>query len=344
MKWRVIAGFAIGILALGMFIVFVGWDDVLAAAGETDPTIYALAFASTVLALACRATVWVYLLKVLDHELSAPTVGSMYVSAKFFKYISPYGQVSAPPGIAWFVGAFTDADYERNLAAILSADMLTYTPYYSFGGIALLVTLLGAAALPNVEFYLAAAAVIVVVVVVVLWTLLFRRGVTERLVIAVLTPIGRLLGRLGISVGKEFDPPALRERIHGFYGTIDELLETPRRLLIGVVFGHLGWVFLMLPLLVVAQAMGIELGLTMAILVVALSKIGFLVPLPGGIAGVEFTIAGLLVILAGISTSDAVAVAILYRFSTFWFTVLIGGITASVIVMRWPGRGSFLSR
>lgn len=344
MKWRVVAGFLVGLAAIGGFVLFVGWEDVLVAVEQTDTRLYAGAFGLTVVALAFRSLVWINLLSVLDHDVGRPTIAGLYVSAKFFKYVSPYGQISATPGIAWFVGAFTDDDYERNLAAIVSADLLTYSPYYSFGGLALLGLLFGAAALPNIEWYLAAAGLIVVLLVLALWTVLFRRHLTTRVVIGVLTPLGWLLGRLGVSVGDEFTAGALRERIAGFYETIDSLLDDPRTLAAGLVFGHLAWLFLMLPLVVVAQAMGVELGLIVAMLVIALSKLGFIVPLPGGIGGVEFTIAGLLVLLADISSPDAVAIALLYRLSTFWLTILIGGLAASIIVLRWPGRSSIFGR
>ena len=344
MRWRVLAGFAVGILAIALFVVLVGWEAVLSAIGQTDRSIYALAFGLTALALFSRSIVWINLLGVLDHDLSKPTIAGIFLSAKFFKYISPYGQVSATPGIAWFVGAFTEVDYERNLAAVVGADLFTYSPYYTFGGIALGLTLLGASPLPDVGFYLTASAIIVAILAVVLWTVLFKRRLTERLVVAVLAPIGWLLGRLGVSIREEFTAAAIRDRFTGFYETIDALMDDRPRLLAGVVFGHLGWLLLMLPLVVVAGAMGVELTLVSAMLIVALSKLGFVVPLPGGLAGVEFTIAGLLVLIVGVATSDAVAMAILYRFATFWFTVLVGGVTASMLIVRWPGRASVFGR
>lgn len=344
MKWRVVIGFLVGLVAIGAFVVFVGWEEVLTAFGETEPAIYALAFALTVVALVFRSLVWAQMFSVLERDLRFPTIAGMFVSAKFFKYISPYGQISATPGIAWFVGGFTDADYEHNLATIVSADLFTYSPYYTFGGLALLITLFGAAPLPNVEWYLLASAILVVILALALWTVLFRREVTTRIVIVVLKPVAWLLSRLGLSIGEEFTPAALRERISGFYDTIDSLRDQPRTLVAGFLFGHLAWLFLMLPLVVVATAMSIELGVVLAMLVVALSKLGFVVPLPGGLGGVEFTIAGLLVLVADVSSPDAVAIAILYRLSTFWLTVLIGGLAASIIIIRWPGRDSFLGR
>ena len=344
MKWRVVAGFLVGLFAIGLFILLVGWEEVLTAINETDRTLYAMTFGLTLLALFFRSLVWIKLLSVLEHGLNRPTIAGMFVSAKFFKYITPYGQVSATPGIAWFVGSFTDVDYERNLAAIVSADLFTYSPYYTFGGIALIGVLFGAAPLPRVELYLGGAAILVVLLILAFWTVLYRRDLTERLVVFLLSPVRWLLDRLGFSLRDEFTDEALRERVRGFYTTIDNLIEEPRTLVTGLIFGHVAWLFLMLPLIVIAWAMGIELTIFFAMLIIALSKLGFIVPLPGGIAGVEFTIAGLLVLIAGVSEPTALAMAILYRFSTFWFTVLIGGLTASVLIMRWPGRDSLFSR
>ncbi len=344
MKWRIVAGFLVGIAAITIFVILVGWQDVISAINRTDPSIYALAFGLTLVALGLRALVWINMLDILDHDIGRPTVAGIFLSAKFFKYISPYGQVSATPGIAWFVGAFTDVDYERNLAAIVSADLFTYSPYYTFGALALGFTLLSAAPFPRVELYVGAAAIIVLVLIVALWTVLFKRNITERLVISVLSPLRWILDRLGVSYGEEFTTSAIRDRIDGFYTTIDSLRDDQSTMLAGFIFGHAAWLFLMLPLMVVAWAVGVNLPIYLAMLVIALSKLGFVVPLPGGISGVEFAIAGLLILIAGVGQTDAVAMAILYRFATFYFTLGIGGIAASIIIIRWPGGRSFLRR
>ncbi len=344
MKKRVILGFTIAIGVLALFVTLVGWDDVIDAVNRTDATTYALAFGLTVIALSLRSMVWVHLLGVLKHDLSRITISGIFLSAKFFKYISPYGQVTATPAIALYVSSFTEADYERNLAAIISADLFTYSPYYTFGAVGLAYVALGAAPFPNVEIYLLGSAVIIAFLILMFWLVLFKRHLTERLVIIILSPIGWLLNRLGIAYGEEFTAVGLRERVSGFYETVDTVLDDRPMLIAGLIYGHTAWIFLMLPIVVTAYAMGIELSIFLAMLIIALSKLGFIVPLPGGLGGVEFTIAGLLFLIAGVSIAQATAIAILYRFAVYWLTVLIGGIATSAIILTWPGRETFFTK
>lgn len=343
MKKRVILGFTIAIGVLALFVTLVGWDDVLDAVNRTEATTYLLAFGLTLVALSLRSMVWVHLLGVLKHDLSRLTIVGIFLSAKFFKYISPYGQVTATPAIALYVSSFTEADYERNLAAIISADLFTYAPYYTFGAVGLAYVALGAAPFPNVGVYLLGSAVIITFLVLVFWLVLFKRHLTERIVVLVLSPIGWLLTRLGASFADEFTPSGLRDRVGGFYETVDTVLDDRPLLIAGLIYGHGAWFFLMLPIVVTANAMGIELSIFMAMLIIALSKLGFIVPLPGGLGGVEFTIAGLLFLIAGVTIAQATAIAILYRFAVYWLTVLIGGLATSAIILTWPGRETFFS-
>jgi len=73
-----------------------------------------------------------------------------------------------------------------------------------------------------------------------------------------------------------------------------------------------------------------------AVLVVAVSKVGFVVPTPGGIGGVEATIAGALTLLTPMSVALATATAILFRFSTYWFVVFVGGGTSVALTLKDP--------
>lgn len=344
MKWRVLGGFAVATAVIALLVLLVGWDDVYGAIEQTDPLIYGGAFAITGLALGFRSLVWIHLLSVLNHSASRVTIAGIFLSAKFFKYVTPYGQLAATPGIALFVSSFTDDEYERNLAAVVGADLFTYTPYYTFGAVGLVYVVLSAAPFPQMEYYLFASAAIVLVLMAAIWLVLFNRGLTERVLIIVLAPIGRLLGRLSPRLGREFTPDGVRRRVAGFYETVDQLVDDRPTLFAGLVFGHLAWLCIMLPLVVTAAAMGVELGVFMAMLIVALSKLGFIVPLPGGLGGVELTIAGLLFLVAGIGIADATALAILYRFATFWLTVFLGGLATSAIILTWPGRESFFTR
>jgi len=64
------------------------------------------------------------------------------------------------------------------------------------------------------------------------------------------------------------------------------------------------------------------------------STLAGLVPSPGGLAGVEFALAGLLIGLVGLARADAYAVALVYRIASYWFALLLGGGAALYVIRR----------
>jgi uncharacterized protein (TIRG00374 family) len=76
---------------------------------------------------------------------------------------------------------------------------------------------------------------------------------------------------------------------------------------------------------------GVELALPTAVFVLAVSGLaGGVSLLPAGIGAVETTMVGLLVIL-GVTWSNALAIALLTRLFTLWLWVAVGLVTAFLL-------------
>lgn len=71
-------------------------------------------------------------------------------------------------------------------------------------------------------------------------------------------------------------------------------------------------------------ALGHTIPPEVRLFVVPLAAIGNLLPLPGGVGGVEAGIIGLLTITAGIPLAVATGATLVYRGGTFWLPILIG--------------------
>ena len=85
----------------------------------------------------------------------------------------------------------------------------------------------------------------------------------------------------------------------------------------------------------VLQWMGLEVPLSLAIFVYAISLLaGALSFLPGGLGGVEASMTALL-IMSGIGEAEAVAATIIIRLATLWFAVAIG-----VVALALSERGN----
>lgn len=101
-------------------------------------------------------------------------------------------------------------------------------------------------------------------------------------------------------------------------------LLAPGRLYAGLAVGVLAWAAEGFALYLIARGMGAPLPIAAATGIYAVSVLaGALSFLPGGLGGTE-AVMGVLLALAGVGSSTAIAATLLCRFTTLWFAVLIG--------------------
>ncbi len=328
MKKRALVAIGVALLVLAIFIVLVGWQEVLTAVARASVTIYAGAFVAMTWCLVLRGYVWHRLLAAVDTRRPYWLVGGIFFTAMFAKYVTPYGQVTSGVGMAAIVSRYYESAYEESLAAILSADFLNYLPYYTFGGLGVGYLLVLDAPPIDPRPYLRSAGLVVVAVgAVALVLLLFgRTWLSFRPIVS----LREWIASRGTVVRE------LARRLSGFSETVSILSRDRQTIIVGAVAGHLAWLGLAGALYVSALAVGHRLPIGIVFLSVALSKLGFIIPTPGGVGGVEIALATVLFLLTPMSGGVATAVAILYRFATYWFTVLIGGSTSIVLTIADP--------
>ena len=105
-------------------------------------------------------------------------------------------------------------------------------------------------------------------------------------------------------------------------------LFKPKALLIAVGIGTVSWLGEGIGMYYVLKGLGVPEGwdtLSIAVFVLAFSTvIGAVSALPGGLGAAEASIAGMLVLLLGLSSDTAAAATLLIRFATLWFAVFLG--------------------
>lgn len=337
MDRRLLLGFAGAGIALVLLVYAVGWDDVFDAAGDASLSIYALAFVAAGVCQVFRSMVWYRLLGIIGESTPRLLVLRIFLTGMFLKYVTPYGQVAAGPGIAYVLSQYTNSEYESDLATVVSADFLNYVPYYTFGTVGFVYFVVGQSRLPNLGLYYVAVPLLVAAIGGLLAVFWSRRGIVQRGVVGVTGGVRALVAYVSTNLAERISEEAVRERLAGFYETLDLVSKDRRSVAAAVVYAHVGWFFLMLPVYIVALALGTHIPLGLAFLVVALSKLGFLVPLPGGLGGVEFVLAGMITLVTGLSPATATAIAILYRLTAYWQTIALGGLcSASLSVSGQP--------
>lgn len=336
MDKRILLAFGIALSLIGIFVYAVGWEDVLAAVSRTSPTIYALAFASMLLCLFCRTLVWHLILGIVDSRRPFWLITGVFLTSMFAKYVVPYGQITSGVGIAAIISRYYETEYEQGLAGVLSADFLNYIPYYSFGTLGAIYVLTVYSPADAFSTWIAPVLLLLVILATVLGLMKWRRQVLLSVVLRVTSTINRLHSRL---VGRELgilNPENVKQRFRGFFTTLELVSRDRRSVLAALVLAHTGWFALAGTLYFTSLAMDHQIPVGVAFFVLAMSKLGFVVPTPGGIGGVEFTLASVLYILSPIGFATATAIALLWRISSYWFTILLGGLTAIAVTIKDP--------
>ena len=152
------------------------------------------------------------------------------------------------------------------------------------------------------------------------------------ILVSQIRPLALGLLRLGerLPLVRQFIP-ALRDFYEGSF-----VLFRPKATLLAVSLGTLSWLGEGIGFYLILVGLGLPTGwqtLSDAVFILAFSTVvGAVSTLPGGLGAAEASIAGMLVLLAGLENGAAAAATLLIRFATLWFGVTLG----LLVWARWP--------
>jgi uncharacterized protein (TIRG00374 family) len=106
------------------------------------------------------------------------------------------------------------------------------------------------------------------------------------------------------------------------------VVDDPRSLVVSHLSHQLGWLCLAVALSASALALDAAVPFGVVLFAVPASLLVDVRPLPGGLGGVEFVLAGMLAALAGLDLGVAAAVTLRYRLCSYWFVVAVGDVAA----------------
>jgi uncharacterized membrane protein YbhN (UPF0104 family) len=116
----------------------------------------------------------------------------------------------------------------------------------------------------------------------------------------------------------------LRVGLLGLLSQIAWYRRRPWRLLAALLAAMLVTACYTLVLYASAHAIGLHTGFSAALIIMSIGVVGATVtPTPGGLGGAEAGLVGAFV-LYGVSSADALAAALLYRFFTYWLALVLG--------------------
>ncbi|MHC3439842.1 lysylphosphatidylglycerol synthase transmembrane domain-containing protein [Natrialbaceae archaeon A-gly3] len=334
MKRRIALGFVLAAALLALLVSLVGSADVFAELAGANYRVLSLGLASGALALTFRGLVWTRFIRVVDETATRREIGVVFLTAMFAKYVTPYGQLATEPFVAYLVAEDAEMAYEDGFAGIVSADVLNYVPYYTFGFVGIGLLAVDGTVSNDLTTQLLAFGGLFLVIVGLVYVVLAQQRVVYRIVLAVIGTVRALLGRITDRLEDSLSRETVTDRLDGFYTSVGSITSDRRALLFGTLYAHLGMVFLMLPVYIGAVGLGYELTLPVVAIVVALGKLGFVVPAPGGVGGVEAMVTGGLIALGSLDPAAALTVALIFRVCTYWLTIVIGGTCAFFLLVR----------
>ena len=129
----------------------------------------------------------------------------------------------------------------------------------------------------------------------------------------------RALGKAGARGGKKVR--AVATAVYDGVGEAGRLLKQGDPLLIGGAIGY--WLFDNLVLLATFHAFGLSPPLIIVLMAYLCGQIGGILPLPGGIGGIDGGLIGTLIVY-GIPVAEATAAVLAYRVVLFWIPLVMG--------------------
>jgi uncharacterized membrane protein YbhN (UPF0104 family) len=129
----------------------------------------------------------------------------------------------------------------------------------------------------------------------------------------------RALGKAGARGGKKVR--AVATAVYDGVGEAGRLLKQRDPLLIGGAIGY--WLFDNLVLLATFHAFGLSPPLIIVLMAYLCGQLGGILPLPGGIGGIDGGLIGTLIVY-GIPAAEATAAVLAYRVVLFWIPLVMG--------------------
>jgi uncharacterized membrane protein YbhN (UPF0104 family) len=175
-----------------------------------------------------------------------------------------------------------------------------------------------------------------------LWLTAFPAAVASLAICAVVA-----LPRLGPGRAIGPEAPRLRRALNAtrravIQGTAEahQILRSGNRRVLAGSIGY--WAFDNAVLWATFHAFGISLPITVVLMGYLIGQLGGLLPIPGGIGGIDGGLIGTLIVYGAPAAGTAAAV-LAYRVILFWLPLVVGGIAFTALRRDMPGSYEFAS-
>jgi len=323
---RTILGFGVALLAVGAFLSLLDPAAMWSVIRRTDPLAVAVGLLAVVLAVACWAESMRRVLLATGGHLSPRQGFAAYASGMFAKQVLPMGNAGGPAIMAYAIDRESDLDFERSLAVVTVGDFLGLCASLLLALVGIAYVVLTVPPTRLVQAALVGVALFGVVLVSVAVLLVFRRRTLRYLVLGVARILRDTVGRLSDRLAAALTREAVDASTRRYFETFDAAAGDRRSMAVAATLALCGWTLFAVPLYTSAAAVGAPMAFGLVLFVVPVGGLATVIPLPGGLGGVEFAVAGMVLALTTADTAVVGAMVLLYRLCVYWFVVLLGGV------------------
>lgn len=252
-----------------------------------DPVFLFLAFLSANIPLLIYASVWNRVLGVTGLKLNYFTTLRLVLANTFVNNITPFGNIGGEAVVTYLLSKITDKSYGESFTAVFTSSMINFSPlitFLIFGGL-----------------YTGYYSVLFLPAIVFSSYIIFTRN--------------------GVNFGT---PRFMTEFKNDFLKSMSVLKDSEERLWPLFFFTHFAVVFDILSIVLIGMSLGLDFYSLSIFFVVPLSRVANYVPTPGGTGPYELALSGLLSFFFTVSFSQAVLVAVIYRFLTYYIGIIFG--------------------
>lgn len=318
MNFKRIGWIAVSTGIIAAMVYFADLSSVLSHLGSADKSILVAAIGVGLLTIPVWTNSWYNLINRVGGEVNFYQALRLFTAGNFLNAVTPLGQFGGEPLMAYVIKKNTDLEYEDAISAVISADIINAIPILTFvaGGS---VFMLFSGSINSLIVEISYIALIVTVIggslAYLLW---FRSGFIESRIVSALRKVTGVVGR-----GESY-VDGVEERMEGLQEAFRTVGEEPVDLLKISIIAHLFFVFQVFSLYLVMRSVGVETTFAPLYFVLPVASLANFSPTPGGSGTYEAVMATVLTTFLGVGGSVAVTIAILYRFTTFWPSLVIG--------------------
>ncbi len=327
---RAIAGFLLAAVALAAFLWLLDPAEILLVLQDVAILPVLAGLLAVLLAVACWAESMRRVLLASGGYLSPLRGFAAYGSGMLAKQLLPMGNAGGPAIMAYAIDRESDLDFDRSLAVVTIGDFLGLCATVALSVVGIVYVVLAFPPTRLLRAALVAVSVFAVVLIMLGVLLVFRRRTLRWVVLGVVRLLRDTIGQLSGRLEAALSPQAVDRSMTQYFETFDAAAADRRSMAIAAGLALTGWTLFAVPLYTSAMAVGRPMAFGLVLFIVPVGGLATAVPLPGGLGGVEFAVAGMMIALTGMDPAVAGAMVLLYRLCVYWFVILLGGLSLGI--------------